>query len=182
MQRRHFLNGLALGVALSPGRLASAETVVALTLRQLRDASQSVVHAAVSLHQSRWVEVFGERRIVTCWQLEVIDRIAGTCEPGTRVATLGGSVGDIQQWVPHEAQLQSGKHYLLFLRHGVLGAYWVTGMMQGAFPVHDVNATWMVALSRGQTEFARRVGSASAALEGRTLHHARRVITALPSS
>jgi hypothetical protein len=162
--------------------LAAAQTVTPLTLRQLVDASHGVVHAVVSREQSRWVEVFGGRRIVTWWRLEVTDLIARTWDPEARVATLGGDVGEVQQWVPHEAELRSGDNYLLFLRSGVLGAHWVTGMAQGAFPVRRENATWTVRNSRGQEEFVRRAGSACAALEGRALYQVRRAITSLSSS
>ncbi len=181
MKRRQFLNGLALGAAWSVP-LAAAETVTALTLRQLVDASHVVVHAVASQERSRWVEVFGGKRIVTWWRLEVTDPIARTWDPKARVATLGGDVGEIQQWVPHEAQLRSGDHYLLFLRSGVLGAHWVTGMAQGAFPVRRENATWTVRNSRAQDEFVRRVESACAALEGRAMYQVQRAIVSLSSS
>jgi hypothetical protein len=114
------------------------------------------------------VEVFGARRVVSVWNLSGAVALEGQVKPRFEVITLGGEVGDVQQWVPHEARLKDAECHLLFLRPGPLGALWVTGMQQGAYSL-PTSAEERVVLTKEQSEIAKEPHSACARFEGCSL-------------
>lgn len=176
VHRRRFIQGVSAATAGLPSITRGETPVRALTLRELLLASDVVLDGLVVGNSAEWVEVFGARRIVTAWHLELREQFAGE-RAASEVATLGGVVGDLQQWVPHEAQLRLGARYLLFLRGGALGRAWVTGMAQGAFPLQlNGGAEWRVGISVAQAELASHHSSAVAVLNGRALDDVRRLI------
>lgn len=179
VHRRRFIQGVS-AATWGSSRVARGETSVrALTLRELLDASDAVLDGVVVGNRANWVEVFGARRVVTTWNLELKEQFFGALV-AAEVATLGGLVGDLQQWVPHEAQLEIGARYLLFLRPGALGLVWVTGMAQGAFPLEvTTEDAWRVKISAEQAELASRSSSAVTALKGRSNDAVRRLIRQL---
>jgi hypothetical protein len=167
-----------------------------LTLRELVTGSDGAVQALISNSESRWVEVFGARRLVTFWKTEQVVGLTGAW-PSLKLATLGGVSGDVAQWVPHEAQLSVGQRYLLFVSRGPLERCWVSGMVQGAYPLARKRVTkkrpaadgaasestaWTVSVSPEQRPFVGVLGSAVADLHGLSLGEARTKITALWTS
>lgn len=158
----------------------------ALTLRELVAGSDGVVQALISESESRWASVFGARRLVTFWKSEHVEGLTGTW-PSLELATLGGVSGDVAQWVPHEAELSIGQRYLLFVTRGPLERHWISGMVQGAYPLvrnRGVRnrAAWSVSVSPGQRPFVGVLGSAVAELRGLSLGEARNKITELWTS
>lgn len=144
----------------------AAPVTRALSLRQLVDGSAATVAAVPQLLGAEWADVFGARRIVSVWQLEVTEVFDGEPLGEATLVTLGGSVGTVQQWVAHEAQLSSGQTHLLFVRQGPLGRLWVSGMAQGAYATESDVSEWCVRVSPDQAEFLAQPGSAAAALDG----------------
>lgn len=190
MRRRRFIQGLGAGAAGASGVFPSlghaSPSTRALTLRELVAGSDGVVQALIGESESRWVSVFGARRLVTFWKTEQVAGLTGTWR-SLELATLGGVSGDVAQWVPHEAELSIGQRYLLFVTRGPLERYWVSGMLQGAYPlvnqrVGRERAAWTVSVSPGQRPFVGVLGSAVAELRGLSLGEARTKITALWAS
>lgn len=178
VRRRGVISGL-MACAASAARPARAELHThPLTLRQLVDASDAIVEVVPKFSESIWVDVFGSRRIVTFWELESATPIVGHAAASHEVVTLGGTVGDVQQWVPHEAELRSGKSHLAFLRSGPLERFWVTGMLQGAFELQPRGPGVFVGISPAQRAFLGQRGAAVAQLDGAELGAARRAIRA----
>lgn len=160
----------------------AAPTTRALSLRQLVDASPSIVAAVPRLVGAEWADVFGARRIVSVWQLSVTEVLEGELPGESGLVTLGGSVGQVQQWVAHEAALSPGQPQLLFVRPGPLGRHWVSGMGQGAYLFSPVADGSRVRVSPDQAEFLEQPGSAAAALEGLDLAGVSRAIVAARDS
>jgi len=146
-----------------------------LSLRQLVDASELVADAVAEPLDSTWAHVFGARRVVTFWRLSVGAVIAGQPAASAAVVTLGGTVGDVQQWVPHEAELIAGQRHVVFLRRGPLSRYWVTGMLQGAYELTSQGTSWRVRISPTQRDIATP-GSAITRLAGLEVAGASRLI------
>lgn len=179
VHRRRFFQGVS-AATWGTFSVARGETSVrALTPRELLAASDAVLDVVTVGNRANWTEVFGARRVVTLWHLELKEQFFGAFVAAD-VATLGGVVGDVQQWVPHEAQLELGARYLLFLRRGALGHVWVTGMAQGAFPLEvEREDAWRVQISAEQAELASRSSSAVTVLKGRSNEAVRRLISQL---
>lgn len=178
VKRRDVISGLmALAGGLARPALAAPRTR-ALTLRQLVDASELVTEVVPQPRQSVWVEVFGGRRIVTFWRLLDTRSIVGPGAEAHEVVTLGGTVGDVQQSVPHEAALRPGRRHLAFLRQGPFDRLWVTGMLQGAFELETREGEVRVGVSPAQSEFLEADGSVIATLAGIGMRAAERAILA----
>lgn len=179
VKRRDVISGLlALGSA-GPRIASAAPPVHPLTMRQLVDASDLVVDVVPTTSTSRWVQVYGARRIVTFWRLEVMNAIVGQPSSELGVATLGGTVGHVQQWVPHEAGLRARNRYLVFTRAGVLDTSWITGMRQGAFALTVESGELRVTVTEAQRDFLEMDGSAVGHLAGLTLEAAARAVRAV---
>lgn len=176
MKRRAcLLTAGVLGGTCLAGPVLAAGQRRALSLRQLLDASDEVVAGVLQEPRSAWVHVFGERRIVTSWDCDVASNLSGTGARRLRVATLGGTVGDVVQWVPHEAPLRARRQYLLFLCSGPLERHWVTGMAQGAFELAAGPSQWSVRVSPLQWEYDGD-DSAVRILDGLTLGQVKRAM------
>lgn len=115
-------------------RHAEAAVSVSLSLDELVSTSTYVVVAKAAEKQSLWEDTPSGRRIVTYTRLDIERSVVG--EPGTSVwvRTLGGSVGEIGQWVSGEATLKHGGRALLFLQKFGPSIV-VTAMAQGHYPV-----------------------------------------------
>jgi hypothetical protein len=127
-----------------PGRLfppyrlvaeASAAVSIAYSLEQLVAESPRVVLAEVVEQKSEWAFVAGSRRIVTHSRLRSLESVYGDADKDVWVRTLGGAVGRIGQQVTGEAAFTTGERAVVFLTHAVDGAWVVTGMGQGHYPV-----------------------------------------------
>jgi hypothetical protein len=113
---------------------AEAAVSMAITLDELLSESTCVVVATSSERQSLWEDTEAGRRIVTYTRLDVDRSVVGQPGSSVWVRTLGGTVGNIGQYVSGEAQLLPGTRSLLFLRKSGTAVV-VTAMAQGHFPV-----------------------------------------------
>lgn len=178
MRRRAAISGLFFGVASYSRWTFAAPVTRALGLRQLVDASLGIVAAVPQLVGAEWVDVFGARRIVSVWQLSITEVFHGALPSESELVTLGGSVGQVQQLVAHEAKLSPDEQQLLFVRPGPLGRCWVSGMFQGAYALSPAEDTLRVRVSPDQAELLGQPGSAVGALDGLELAGVRRAIVA----
>jgi hypothetical protein len=126
------LAGAALGSA-SLASNANASVSIAVLFDDLVAESSSV--DVVTPLEAR--AVWENGRIYTYTRVHVDNAIAGAAGTGSDVwvQTLGGEVGDVGQMVEGEPNLLVGKPFLVFLRPGPSGTYWVTARAQGQFVV-----------------------------------------------
>lgn len=166
---------------------AQAAVSIAYTLDKLVSESTAVVVATSVEQRSEWAELGGSRRIVTYTKLNVSEAVFGGATEGIWVRTLGGVVGRIGQQVSGEATLSLDEKAVIFLTHAIDGAWVVTGMGQGHYPVRrvaDVRAPLVERLSASPqvgTLVARRAGEplAHARLVGRPVSEALSAIRAV---
>jgi hypothetical protein len=112
---------------------ASATSVVELSLREIAEASNSIVHGTVVTATSRWNE--DRTLIVTDVVVKVQDTLKG--DPGPRVVITqpGGRVGSLRVDVDGAAVYRPGDEAILFLHPSPRGGARVVGLFQGRFDV-----------------------------------------------
>lgn len=105
------------GVAGLAGTLNATATVIPqLTVEQVFDASDEVVHGRVVAQKSQWERVNGNRLIFTYTDVEVYSSIKGNGKAKTRrVRTVGGNVDGYNQALIGEAVIRPGEEVVLFL-------------------------------------------------------------------
>lgn len=175
VERRQLIQGTVAALACRSRGAWSAPTVRPLSLRQLVDASHAVAVVVPSRPRGQWTTALGKRRIVTLWQVDSVAVIGGRLTESCALATLGGTVDDVQQWVPHEARFVGGSPFLTFLRRGHLSGYWVCGMLQGAYALSTDRG--VVLATPEQEEFLSESSSAAACLNGLSLEQASDLIS-----
>lgn len=131
---------------------------------------------------TRWANVFGARRLVSEWRLDDISPLVDAPPSSFSVTTLGGELGDVQQWVPHEARFVEGEAHVVFLRPGPLATLWVTGMQQGAYRLQNGPRGQSVVLTALQRELATEPRCACAQLDGQRLGVVAELLTSLVGS
>lgn len=166
MRRRDCLRWVGCGLSFSVVARA-LPGVRPLALEALLDASIGACSAVPRRVNTRSVDVFGARRLVTEWRLEDVRPLVYELPPSFTVTTLGGESDDVQQWVPHEARFVEGEAHVVFLMPGALSTLWVTGMQQGAYHLESGSNGQSVVLTALQRELARDPRSACARLQGR---------------
>jgi hypothetical protein len=120
---------------------SEATIVEAIDLDGLTRMSEWVVVATVKSARSHYERIGSARRLVTDTLLQVDqaltpNRTSASVETATvMVRTLGGSIGDLVQWVPGEAILPQGARQLLFLDEGNDLVLRVSAMAQGHYPI-----------------------------------------------
>ena len=124
--------------SLSPAS-ADAAVSVAYTLEKLTAESSTVVVAKAIEQRSDWLQLAGSRRIVTLTKLHVGETVVGDASGEVWVRTLGGIVGRTGQQVSGEATLVLEEKALIFLTRATDGAWVVTGMGQGHYPVRLID-------------------------------------------
>ena len=103
--------------------------------------SEWVVVATVKSANSHYETIGGSRRMVTDTVLSIEEavmpnRSSNNLETGTiTVRTLGGTVGEVAQYVPGEAILARGTSQMLFLDEGSDAIFRVSAMAQGQYPI-----------------------------------------------
>lgn len=152
-----------------------------MSVAELLNASLVVCEAVPQLTGAHWADVFGQKRIVSEWHVPNPSPLVGYAPLNFGLATLGGVVGDVQQWLPHEAKLHHDQPHVLFLMPGPLGRLWVTGMFQGAYRVQDRASNATLALSDEQAELANEPSSACARLAGLTSGEVAQLLSAVRS-
>lgn len=181
MRRRDWLRVVGCGLSFSVAA-RGAPGIRPLSVPELLTASVGVCAGIPQLVGSRWVDVFGKRRVVTQWQVDVERVLAGNVAPQLELSTLGGAVDDVQQWVPHEAKLVAEQPHVLFVMPGALGTLWVTGMLQGAYALQAKTNDARVVLTAEQADLVRDERSACARLAGCYLTGVEHVLAAAARS
>jgi hypothetical protein len=124
----------AIAVGLFSGR-ASATLVRGLTLTALTRKSQAAAVGVALDARSHFVELGGQRRIVTDTRLGIRDAFFGGPGSELMVRTLGGRADGVGELVSGQPELELGRAALLFLLEGPDSIHHVVGMAQGHFPL-----------------------------------------------
>jgi hypothetical protein len=120
---------------------SAATVVAAIPLADLVGMSEWVVVATVKSARSHYETIGGSRRMVTDTELSIDEalmpnRSSNGVETATlTVRTLGGTIGDVAQYVPGEAVLAQGTTHLLFVDEGSDSVFRVSAMAQGQYPI-----------------------------------------------
>ena len=113
---------------------AWATTMKELTLEQIVEHSQAIVHGEVQDSTCRWND--GNSLIVTDTRIQVATMIKGTQEAVITVTQPGGTVGNIRMEVPGAHAYLPGSEVVLCLSK-LNGELQVVGLDQGRFDVEE---------------------------------------------
>ena len=144
--RTLFLLSLTAGVS-----LASATTLIPMTVEQLAARSTQVVRARA---MQSWSEWNAQRTIIyTYTKFQVVKSFKGTPEQTVTVKQLGGRVDNTVQKVSGVRHFTGGEENFLFLQPSQDndGTMIVTGLVQGNFRLYRTS-TGQVAASNGVPE------------------------------
>jgi len=162
---------------------AEATVVRAVPLGELVGMSEWVVVASVTSSRSHYETIGGSPRLVTDTLLQVDQALtqnqsrSGVETLTVTVRTLGGSVGDLAQYVPGEAILGQGTRHVLFLDEGSDGVFRVAAMAQGQYPVAtDDRGNVTLRPSPGLDLVLNAEQSAVAVLAGRNVEQAQALV------
>ncbi len=129
---RSWFSRLAVAVLLASA-VASASTMVTLSLDDLFAASTLVARVRVTSTRVRWAT---PKRLVTIAECEVQEVLHGPRSFGAlRVVTPGGELGGVGQHVEGAAEFAAGEEAVLFLRLVGADVFEVTGLEQGKLAV-----------------------------------------------
>jgi hypothetical protein len=123
---------VGMGVAISPAR---ATTMVSMSMEQLIQAASDIVQARVVNQTSAWNAT--RTQIVTITTLQVLQTLKGKAASIVQVRQLGGTVGNMTEFVPGDVSLRPQGEYVLFLEPAGDSDYHVVGMTQGSYPVYQ---------------------------------------------
>ena len=127
----------ALAVAGLAASTSSASDIPKMSLEQVYDASDAIVHGRVVAQESKWESVGGNNLIFTYTDVEVYSALKGKGQAKKlTVRTVGGRVDGYNQSLIGEAVLTKGEEVVLFLENE---AGWtfpaVVGFFQGKYAV-----------------------------------------------
>jgi hypothetical protein len=116
--------------------LASATTIIPLSVEQLASKSSHVVRARSMQSWTQWNPQ--HTLIYTYTQFQVVKAFKGAPEQTITVKQIGGRVGDTVQKVAGVRHFTGGEEDILFLRPSEEhdGALVVTGLIQGNFQLY----------------------------------------------
>jgi hypothetical protein len=123
---------LSLGAILAAAD-ASATVVPRMTLEQLVDASEAVVHGSVTRKWSTWDS--GRRHIWTHYEIRVSERLKGEAASSLIVSEPGGEADGIAMQVAGTPEYQVGEEVVLFAARMATGVLRTCGWGQGKFRV-----------------------------------------------
>lgn len=128
--------GCALALGLFVAAVASATTLVRLSLDQLTQASTDVLQGHVVSQVSQWNAAHTE--ILTFTTVSVDQNMKGNTPSTIVVQQLGGAVGNLHVSVPGTVHFFPAAKYELFLQHSSsrTSNYLLVGMMQGAYRIY----------------------------------------------
>jgi hypothetical protein len=162
---------------------SEATVVTAVPLGELVGQSEWVVVAMAKSARSHYETIGGARRLVTDTIVQVeqawtSNQSSASVETATiTVRTLGGTIGDLAQYVLGEAVLAQGIPQLLFLDEGSDGMFRVTAMAQGQYPiVTDEQGRTILRPSPGLDKVLNAEQSAVTALAGRSVPQAQAMV------
>lgn len=116
--------------------VAHATIVRSMSVEQMANEADVVVHGRVTAQSSAWNET--KSRIYTVTDVEVIEPIKGERAPKSvvQVRQIGGTVDGISQTIVGNAKLTVGEEVVLFLdADEKLPFHYVIGMAQGKYAV-----------------------------------------------
>lgn len=119
----------AFGMLLTP--LAESTTLARLSLSQLVNSAQTVVHAKAIANERLWHD--GE--IWTTTTFRVIENWKGSSPPEITVWVIGGQMGRIMSYVPGAPRFRPGEETILFLEPTHAGEMSITAWGEGTFRV-----------------------------------------------
>ncbi|MCD6500141.1 MAG: hypothetical protein J7M25_17750 [Deltaproteobacteria bacterium] len=155
---------LVAATAMVGGRHAGATVLAPMTVAQMTNASSLVVRGRILSTSSRWVG----HKIVTRVRLqpdEVWKSPAGSDKNAVlSFYRLGGKVGRIEMRVEGAARFRRGEHVVLFLAKRASRLY-VTGMVQGAFRLRQVQGRWQALRSVGTVGWTGKTPSSRFSLD-----------------
>ncbi len=127
---------LALVLSLAGAGLASATTLVRMSLDQLTQAASDVVQGHVVSQTSQWNAM--HTQIITLTTIAVDSNVKGNTPATVVVRQLGGTVGHYRVYVPDTVHFYTQSKYMLFLEHVSSNAaqYRLVGMMEGAYRIY----------------------------------------------
>ncbi|MFT5423696.1 MAG: hypothetical protein ACI89L_001484 [Phycisphaerales bacterium] len=122
---------------------SSASNIPKMTLEQVYDASDAIVHGRVVAQQSKWESVGGNNLIFTYTDVEVYSSLKGQGQARATmvtVRTVGGHVDGYNQALIGEAVLTKGEEVVLFLENEAgWSAPAVVGFFQGKYAVDQTS-------------------------------------------
>lgn len=132
---------LALILGLAGATLASATTLVRMSLDQLTQAASNVVQGHVVSQTSQWNAT--HTQIITLTTIAVDSNVKGNTPATVVVRQLGGTVGHYRVYVPDTVHFYTQSKYMLFLEHAPSNAtqYRLVGMMEGAYRIYTDTQT-----------------------------------------
>ncbi len=128
---------VALALLLTLAGTLQATMAVKLDLPTLTDKSDLIVIAKVGESRAKWDA--GNTGIWTHYDISVSETLKGVHKAEREFVTRGGVVGNRGQHVAGSGTFAEGDEYVLFLWKDDDDRYRLTGMVQGAFAVSDVN-------------------------------------------
>ena len=126
---------IAFLLLLALGAVASATTVIPMSVEQLTTAATHVVEARAVRSWSAWNPQHSI--IYTYTKFQVTQRLKGQAPDTIMVKQIGGSAGGYTQSIAGVRQFQDGEETLLFLRPSAAndGTQVIVGLIQGNFRV-----------------------------------------------
>lgn len=124
-----FICYAAFGLMLSP--LAQSTTLALLSLAQLVESTQIVVHAKAISNDRLWRD--GEIWTVTTFR--VMETWKGASPSEISVWMIGGHVDRIMSYVPGAPRFRPGEETILFLEHTRDGELSITAWGEGTFRI-----------------------------------------------
>ena len=115
--------------------LCSATMVPRMSLEQLTDQSQIIVHGQIVRSWSAWDE--GHQFIWTHHELTVIDPLKGPAKPTITFSEPGGSVDGVSMNIAGTPRFAPGEEAVLFLYQTPIGYLRTTGWGQGKYNISE---------------------------------------------
>ncbi len=161
------LAGLLALIVVSAG-LGTATLIQRMSLEELVDQSQSVVHGSVAKKWSAWDEK--QQLIWTHYEIAVVDSLKGRGEAKLVLSEPGGTVGDAVMQVAGAPSYEVGEEVVLFTTLTPIGYARTCGWTQGKFHVEkSANGVSRVLASSVQgAEIAERSSKQPAAAQAQT--------------
>jgi hypothetical protein len=115
--------------------LCSATMVPRMSLEQLTDGSQIIVHGRIVRSWSAWDE--GHQFIWTHHELKVIDPLKGPAKPTVTFSEPGGTVDGVSMNIAGTPRFTPGEEAVLFLYQTPIGYVRTTGWGQGKYNISE---------------------------------------------
>ncbi len=130
--------------------VASATTLVRMSVAQMSHAAQAIVRARCLEESTGWDA--GE--IWTFTSFDVQEVWQGSAPAQIKVRLLGGRVGNLTSSVSGVPRFRSGEEVVLFLERTPRGDFSVVSWEQGTFRIHREAATGLQSVTQDSSSFA----------------------------